>query len=197
MVSLFFGEKTLKTRRAIVVIGTIVFLILGAVVFFLAQANKQDVSALNQKLPEGITVVKNVFGEYRVVNRKDGYSFKIPKEWKGITKTEYTPERNVQGYQVASLYVEGNGPASILSVDMYKNVTDDTMTFANKIWALFGLEGKLESEKIGKYDVVTGFEEKNLGGTFVYFFKDQKTNIFVQNNGSEEYLKNIIINGKW
>jgi len=197
MVNLLFGDKYLKTRRSIVIVGAVVFLLVGAVAFFILQANKQDVAFLNQKLPKGIVVVKNVFSNYTVVNNIDDYSFTIPKEWKGIESIEYTPERDVQDYRVVSLYVEGNGPASILSVDMYKNITDDTMTFANKIWTLFGLEGKLESEKIGKYDIVMGFEEKNLGGTFVSFLKNQKMNMFVYNNGSEEYLKYIITNGKW
>jgi len=199
MVSLFFGEKTLKTRRSIVVIGTIVFLILGSVVFFLAQANKQDVSSLNQKLPAGITVVKNVFGEYLVVNQKDGYSFKIPKEWKGIESIDYLSGRAEKGYFGSSITIVGKeGVPNLLSVDRFDNNEQDKslLRWAEDEFKTFELIGEFTEDKIGEIDIVKTKEEKHLMGMSVYYFKKNNL-VYALTCGSEEYLKYIITNGKW
>ena|SRR3989338_163656 len=48
--------------------------------FLLWQNSKAAVKDLNATLPEGVRVVKSLFGnEYRVVNKIDGYEFKVPK----------------------------------------------------------------------------------------------------------------------
>ncbi|MFH0791607.1 MAG: hypothetical protein V1905_00075 [bacterium] len=199
MVSLLFGNKTLKTRRSIVVIGTIVFLILGAVAFFLAQANKQDVFALNQKLPAGITVVKNVFGEYLIVNQKDGYSFKIPREWKGIESIEYLPGRAEKEYFGSSMTIIGKeGVPNLLSIDRFNNDEPDKslIKWAEDEFKAFELVGEFTEDKIGKIDVVKTKEEKHLMGMSVYYFK-KNNQVYALTGGSEEYLKYIITNGKW
>ncbi|MDO8659513.1 MAG: hypothetical protein Q7K54_02830, partial [Candidatus Parcubacteria bacterium] len=50
--------------------------------FFYWWNNQADVRELNKTLPEGVKVVKSFFGgEYKVINKIDGYEFKVPKEW--------------------------------------------------------------------------------------------------------------------
>ena len=104
-------------------IGLIVMLGIGAG-FFLWQ-NQKDVKEVNKNLPAGIKVVKGLFSsdDYVVVNKIDGYEFKLPKEWKGVKDVEYTPEKNEKGYSWTVFGIEGQaGYSKIFAITKFKTI---------------------------------------------------------------------------
>lgn len=70
-----------------------------------------------------------------------------------------------------------------------------------KFWAeinfgTFGLVGEFDNYKINNFDVVEAQENIHLGGEHVYFFKERGV-IYAVTGPSEDFIKYIILNGKW
>jgi len=163
-------------------------------------SNQQDVRELNKTLPEGVKVAKSLFGgEYKVVNKIDGYEFKVPKEWRGVKEASYSPEITEQGYTASSFGIEGNDAMGrIAGVDRYKIESTDIFlkSWAETNFETFGLVGDFKEDKVGEFDIVKTQENVHLGGMFVYLFKKDNA-IYAIVNGSEDFIKYIITNGKW
>lgn len=169
--------------------------------FFYWWNNQADVRELNKTLPGGVKVVKSLWGnEYRVVNKIDGYEFKVPKEWKGIREIEYVPEREEMGYKATSIGVEGGeGAGRIASIDRYKSggdISNNMRLWAETNFKTFELAGDFSEDVVGDFNIVKTQENVHLGGMFVYFFKKDSI-IYAIANRSEEFIRHIIINGKW
>ena len=168
--------------------------------FFYWWNNQTDVRELNKTLPKGVKVAKSLFGnEYSVVNKIDNYSFKVPAEWKGVKEIEYIQNRQVDDYNVASVGVKGlSGSGTILSLDVYSGIQPDINLeqWAANLFSKFELTGEFKKQDMGIFPVVKVKEEEHLGGTYVYFLKNN-SKIYVINGGSEEFIKEIILNGKW
>jgi len=170
--------------------------------FFLWQ-NQKDVKEVNKNLPAGIKVVKGLFSsdDYVVVNKIDGYEFKLPKEWKGVKDVEYTPERELEGsnsIKGTSIVAEGKEGSSIdIAIDRYKkNGNEDLGDWAKNLFSIFGLSGNFSEDKVGQLRTVKVQEEEHLLGLNIYFF--EKNNfVYVLSGGSEDFIKYIIENGKW
>ena len=168
--------------------------------FFYWWQNQADIRELNRTLPEGVKVVKSLFGdEYRIVNKIDDYEFKIPPEWQGMKEIEYIPERIVEDMKVASVGIEGiEGIGRIMSIDVYiVNQLDINLeTWAENLLNKFGLSGELIQENINEYNILSMIEKEHLGGTYVYFLKNN-SKVYVLNGASEEFIRHIITHGKW
>ncbi|MFH1188061.1 MAG: hypothetical protein V1688_04370 [bacterium] len=91
-------------------IGILIFvLFLAGGGFFYWQNNQKDIKELNKTLPAGVKVVKNIFGfgnEYKVINKIDGYEFKVPTEFMhrgGIEFIKYAniTDDNELGYRLS------------------------------------------------------------------------------------------------
>ncbi len=181
------------------VLAIIVLIIVAGGIFYWWQ-NQADVRALNKTLPEGVKVVKSLVGnEYRVVNKIDGYEFKIPPEWEGIKGIEYAPEASEQGYTASSIGLNGkNGEATIFAIDRFK--TDgqsiNLKSWSQKEFETFGLVGNFSDDMIGELKIVKTREDVHLFGMVVYFFQKDSV-IYTITNGSEEFIRYIITNGKW
>ena len=175
----------------------IVLLLAGGGVFWWWQ-NQEDIRELNKNLPEGVRVAKNLKGEYWVVNRIDGYEFRVPGEWKGIEEIEYVAERIEEGYTGVSIELTGKeGMGRSVGVDCFKGEGDLNLeNWAKKFFDIFGLTGKFIPEKIGEVNIVKTQENVHLGGEYVYFFKKDFA-IYAITCGSEEYISEIITSGKW
>jgi len=184
-----------RVKKIIIPIIAILLLILGGVFYW---KNQQDVKELNTNLPEGVRVVKTLNGKYKVVNKIDGYEFKVPEEWGGIEEIEYIAERNINNMKVVSIGLEGvNGYARILSLDVYYlNGDVDLKQWAKNLLNTFELKGILLEETIKNFTTIKTKEEEHLGGTYIYFLQND-LKVYVLNNGSEEFIQDIIINGKW
>jgi len=187
-------------KKKIFVSLLILFLLAIAGGIFWHWQNQKDVRDINKTLPEGVKVAKSLFGkDYTVVNKIDGYEFKVPKAWEGIEKIEYVPEEIVMGIKTTGIGIEGKiGGQIILSIDVYFLDTENLNLFeqSQKIWTFFELSGDLIETFIGEFKVVKAQENIYLGGTYVYFFS-KGNKMYVLNNGSEEFIQEIILNGKW
>src|SRR3989338_7088427 len=96
-------------NKKLVIGGAVLLLVLsGGVFLFLSQQAQNAVKDLNANLPEEVRVAKSLLGnKYTVVNKIDGYGFKIPDVWKGINEIAYIPKGDEQGYIASSIGVEG------------------------------------------------------------------------------------------
>ena len=182
----------------------IIFLIFGLLLvttggLFWFWQNQADVRALNKTLPQGVSVAKSLWGgEYKVVNKIDGYSFKIPKAWEGIEEIEYVPEQEIMGLKSTGTGIKGSkGTNTIFSLDIfYLEQEANLLEKARELWESSGLVGDLIKINVGGFEIVKGSEEVHLGGTYIYFLKQNKK-MYAFNNGSEEFIKEVILNGQW
>ncbi len=168
--------------------------------FFYWWQNQADVRELNKTLPEGVRVEKGFFNnEYKVVNKIDGYSFKVPPEWEGVEEIGYDDSKTDQGYTASSIGIEGNENVSkFIGIDHY---TIDDPKMGLKDWAknnfeTFGLNGDFNESSVEGFSIIKTQENIHLGGMWIYFFKNDSA-IYAIINGSEEIIEYIIANGQW
>jgi hypothetical protein len=186
--------KLFNNRRILVFS---VFMILSIGGFFYYWNNQKEVKAINEGLPEGISVVKTITNEYKLKNDVDGYEFKIPKEWAGISEIFYTPKRTESGYKMATIELAGNNSSSIvLVINQFENDGEELIDWVNNNFNTFGLVGNFSEDNINGIKVVKTTEEIHLLGMWVYFFKMDEF-VYAITNGSEDYIEYIIANGKW
>ncbi|XOA42592.1 MAG: hypothetical protein ACKKMO_02155 [Candidatus Nealsonbacteria bacterium] len=186
-----------RFKKLIIPVVVILLLIIGGVFYW---QNQKDVKDLNKNLPEGIKVIKTLTGNYKLVNKIDGYEFEVPKEWEGIEEIKYVPEATEKGYTSSSICFEGKkGESRIMAIDRFK--TENLKNLDLEIWTknnfeTFGLIGDFRKDKVGKLDVIKSYENVPLLGMSAYFFKKDSV-IYAIAGGSEEFIENIIDNGKW
>ena len=183
------------------IVLTVVILGLAGGGFFYWWQGHADERALNKTLPEGIRVDKCLLsGEYRVINKIDGYEFKVPEEWKGVKEIGYIPEREEMGYTGTSLNLEGRESSGrLIGIDRFNSGGD--MNTDLELWAktqsdTFGLVGGFSKDEIGGFKIVKTQENVHFGGEYTYFFKQDRV-IYSITGPSEEFIKEIILNGKW
>lgn len=183
----------------LIVIVLILFILGGG--FFWWWQDQKDVRELNKNLPEGVRVVKSLFGrEYKVVNEIDGYEFKVPYAWKGLDRAEYRSEKTEQGYKASSMGLEGKeGVGRLVGIDQFK--IEKLESFDLEEWvkiyfATFGLVGEFTKDKVGRFEIVKTRENVHFGDMDIYFFQ-KNSRIYGVIGGSEEFIRYIIANGKW
>jgi len=166
--------------------------------FFYWWNNQNDVRELNKTLPDGVKVVKSLFGnEYSVVNKIDNYSFKVPNAWKGVDEIAYIAERNEKDYLITTIEIAGKESSGRIAViNRFTNGGGDLVIWAKKNFENFELVGDFSEDKIRDFEVVKTQENVHLGGMWVYFFK-KDTAVYALAGGSEKFIKEIILNGKW
>ncbi len=190
----------LNKKLAVVLLAVLVSLLLIAGVFyFISQKNQKELAGLNKNLPEGVKVVKTILGDYKIVNQKDGYWFKIPKDWKGVEEIEYIPESDEEKYIAKSINLKGNNSeARFVAIDKFfnleiKELLNETI---KPIFYDYGFEGVFVDEAVGEIKAIKTQENKHLSGMYVYFFNKGDV-IYSIVNGSEDFIKYIILNGSW
>lgn len=184
----------LRSRKFLFLI-IVLLLITGGVFYW---KNQQEVADLNKELPEGVRVVKTLTGDYVVVNKIDGYQFKVPDKWEGVKEVYYTSERTEQGYSGTSIELEGlKGVSRILSIDRFKTelLSFDLEKWGKDFFNTFGLIGNFSKDKVGEFEIVKTRERIGVIG-YVYFFQKNLA-IYTIACGSEEFIREIIANGKW
>ena len=185
-------------KKIVISFLIIAFLAMAGGGFYWWQAN-QAVAGLNKSLPSGVKVVKSLFRrDYTVVNKIDGYEFKVPKAWGGIEEIEHVPERTEGDYTAASISVKGkDGWSRLVTIDRFKvDKLKDLESWAKINFESFGLTGDFSKDKIGYLEIVKSQENIHLGGMYVYFFEGDLS-VYAITNGSEEFIQEIILNGKW
>jgi len=184
--------------KKLILFFIVVLILVGGGFFY--WRDQTDVRKLNKNLPEGIKVVKSLTGEYGVVNKIDGYEFKVPKEWKGIKEMEYIETRETQGYIGTSMNIEGNtGTGRSIGIDRYTsggNMNAELKLWVEENFRTFGLTGDFDNAKVVNFSVIKTQESVHLGGEYVYFFKNNSI-IYGLTSPSEITIRYIISNGKW
>ena len=166
--------------------------------FFYWWNSQSDVRELNKTLPDGVRGVKGLIGkEYKVINKIDGYEFKVPAEWRGVKEIEYMPERTEDKYTGTSVNLEGKeGSATIFAIDQFRVENVILKIWAEKFFNIFELVGDFSEDIVGEFEVVKTQESIHVGGMWVYFFK-KGSSIYSITNGSEDFIRYIITNDKW
>ncbi|XOB42166.1 MAG: hypothetical protein ACKKMP_02265 [Candidatus Nealsonbacteria bacterium] len=198
---LYFIPEVLKLRNMnkllkLSVLIIVLLLITGGVFYW---KNQQEVAGLNKELPDRVRVVKTLLGDYVVVNKIDGYSFKIPEEWGGIKELYYTAERTEEGYTADSIEIEGKkGISRFIGIDRFKikKADLDLERWAKDFFNTFDLIGDFSRDKVRKFEIVKTQENVHFGGEYVYFFK-KGSGIYTITGASEEFIREIIDSGKW
>ncbi|MDP2664659.1 MAG: hypothetical protein Q8O97_01685, partial [bacterium] len=133
-----------------------------------------------------------------VVNKIDGYEFKVPREWDGLKSIEYFPKTTEGQYQVASINVVGiQGSSRFIAVDKFiLEEGKDFDTTVQKILEGNGLVSELKKESLENFEVIKTQGVQGLGGLNITFFRT-KNYIYAITGGLEEFTKEIILTGKW
>lgn len=185
-------------KKKIIFLIVIVLLFVAGGIFWWWE-NQKDVRELNKNLPEGVKVVKDLFGEeYRVVNKIDGYEFKVPKEWEGVKKITYYPpietEKKPGGISIDAQNGDMFGIGMLRlendQISLESWVQERIIKSNPSFW-------KVEKQFFDNTETMKLIVQKKPLSEFpsYYFKKDSK--IYYLSGPSEELIGYIIINGKW
>jgi len=183
-----------------IIFSLIVILVFAGGGFFWWWQDQKDVRELNKDLPEGVRVVKNFAGEYRVVNKIDGYEIKVPEEWRGLKEVKYhEEEEGIPG--VTGLTLEGiEGRERAFGIISHKlDQPDISLEFWVEIqFQKFGLSETTQFRKfkVGDFDIIQVKTEEYFADFAWYFFKKNQRVYEIQ-SVSEEFIREIITNGQW
>lgn len=186
-------------RKKIIISLLIIFLLAIAGSIFWWWQNQQATAGLNKTLPDGVRVEKSLIGEdYWVKNKIDGYEFRTPRAWGGIEEVEYIADREAEGFKGTSIFIMGKmGQAKTISIDAFDvDKNKQLKEWAQYFFNTFDLTGTFDSVEIGNFDAIKTNENKHLGGAYIYFIENNRKN-YVFTGGSEEFIREIILNGKW
>lgn len=180
-----------------IIIAIIVVLILAGGGFFWWQGQK-DVRELNKNLPEGVRVVKSLFGkEYKVVNKIDGYEFKVPREWEKLKEVNYIIEEEVKALSIQGMPENLENYISIAYYEL--DPPDITLDSWIEEWMQKFQEFVWEREelKIGNFLTIKLVEKEHLEGFISDYFFKENSKIYQISGLSEGFIQEIILNGKW
>ena len=185
----------LKTKQKIIVF---VLLILFSITCFFYWNDQQAIKALNEGLPEGIRIEKELIGNYKITNEINNYTFEAPGIWKGIEEIKYLTERESLGYKFTSINIKGKTPESgVIAVVKFESKPDvDLMTQADLFFKAFELERSFTESKVKNIDTIISKNNPDLMGIDASFFqKDNYT--YLITCGSEDFIEEVILNGTW
>lgn len=185
-----------RTKKLIILIIFLLLLVVGGVFWWW---NQKDIRELNKNLPEGVMVVKTLYGDYKVVNKIDGYEFKIPREWKEIEEIKYIPNNKEEKYLVASINIKGvEVKSGGIAIECFQitNEEYELENYVKRIFEEYGLSGNLIHDVIEENEIIKVQENVHLGGEYIYFLKENSS-IYAITGKSKKDIQEIIINGKW
>ena len=192
--------------KKLILFFIVVLILVGGGFFY--WRDQTDVRKLNKNLPEGIKVVKSLTGEYGVVNKIDGYEFKVPKEWKGIGSIEYYFNTNKNTRKI--LLASKGFIQDFLAIDRYEQKLGDRdlKSWVLDLYTSWILE---EGENIGEILADYDFKEEFIGALRTikvqekehvlgvsYFFANE--NIVYEIRGVyllDDYIRGIISTVRW
>lgn len=182
-----------------IIIVLVFILILAGGGFFWWWQDRESVRELNRDLPEGVRVIKNLAGEYWVINEIDGYEIKVPEEWGGLERINYfsdqteNKEYNITGINILGL----KGESRLISIDQYKIKEGmvDLENFAKELLKKSEILTNLIQDRVGNKEVFRLNEPLPLIGQM--YFIENENSIFLIGGISDKFIRGIIANGKW
>jgi len=184
-----------KNIVILIVVGVILILAIGVVYFF--WQGGPEIRRLNKNLPEGIRIEKR--GDQQViVNKKDGYEIKVPKDWGGVREVEYLSKES--GLTIGAQDTEDWVSVSVYEVlrgidfDVWLKqfLKDHPLSFPEKITSIIG-EEKIKNYKVIKIKV----EHPMTGTTFFYYFQTDSHIYEIYTDYSEKSIRAVILNGNF
>jgi len=206
---------------------SLVFILIGGG-FFYWWTTQKDVRELNKTLPDGIRITKSLIGnDYGVVNKIDGYEFKVPKElhepesviYKNIvddSELGYLSEMNKILQEV--IFSEGvlglqTKEQGVIEVRTFKVSDINLNSFIEKFSYLafksyesaktFEVSPKIEEITTSQVNIskLCGTAKSYYGSEFTlsptYYFFTKSSNVYLVVHDDDELIKKIILNGKW
>jgi hypothetical protein len=183
----------------------IIVLIIAAGGFFWWQS-QEEVRELNKNLPEGVRVVKSLFGPFEVINERYNYIVRLPKEQKKISTIEYLEKKDEEmryictvckeasiillgsiGKEKTNLILESYKPKDG-NIDLEKFIQEGNPTWLRRV--------EVKKEKLNDVDVIKVSREFEWGRLYHYFFKGT-SNFYRVEFISEEFIQKVILNGRW
>ncbi len=184
-------------KKILIPVFVVLFLAVALAGFFWWKENQRDVRELNKNLSEGVRVVKSFFGnEYKIINKIDGYEFKVPREWEGIKKiTYYEPtEKESAGISIdaqnGDLFGIGVFNLESNQITLESWVQERIIKSNSAFW-------KVEKQFFGDFETMKLIPEKKLLSGFPSYFFKKNSKIYYLSGLSEELIRYIILNGKW
>ena len=185
-----------KKKKSIILLAVIVlFLVAGG--FFYWQENQKDVRKLNKNLPAGVRVEKSLIGnEYKVVNKIDGYEFKVPREWGGLKEIEYYKQTEKESAGISIDTQKGN-MFGVGVIDLKSSKIDLKSWIQEKIIKSNPSFWSLEKQHFNNVEVIKlTIKKDSLSGFPSYYFKSG-SKIYYFGGPLKGTIRKIILNGKW
>ena len=182
-------------KKIIVFFFLIIVLVTTGVFFYWRNLQKELIN-LNEGLPEGIIITKTLMGDYEVINKIDSYSFKAPKSWEGIDYIEYLPEKTEENHTFTTINIEGK-TKRYKTIGISKFQSNSEIKLLDQAVSLFNdfdLNYNFTQKTIKEIEIVK--DDVGLAGIYAYIFQ-QENYIYVLVGASEEFIEEIIVNGKW
>lgn len=168
--------------------------------FFYWKNQQKELIDINNSLPEGIKAEKTLFGDYKIINKIDNYSFQAPKEWAGFRYIEYAPEEKIKNYIASTIELEGEVEHSrYIMINKFQNSPNANTTIEEKATNIFtniGIQNNFEKNHVRDRIVAITRENPDLMGMDVYFFQTDSKIYSVMGNSSK-FIEEIIANGEW
>jgi hypothetical protein len=191
----------MRKKIIILVIAVLVIVAAGGGVFW--WENQKEVRELNKNLPEGVRVVKSLFGkEYRVINKIDGYEFKIPKEWESFGKIQEAEYNEWKEDKLIThegeIGLKGEGGLLAISVSKPKEENIELNSFVEAWSEIYvpSLTREILKEKISNFEVIKVQDKSHLADLKFLFFKiDSK--IYRISLIDDKFIREILFAGKW
>jgi len=183
-----------KKLVILIVVGVILILAIGVVYFF--WQGGPEIRRLNKNLPEGIRIEKR--GDQQViVNKKDGYEIKVPKEWGGVREVEYLGEEEGQFIVGAKKTDE----RVVIIVSKIKNEIDLLSWIKNRFQDFQGTRFYspviVGEERIGNHNIIKAKDESPVGTFFFYYFEAKSKIYEIYSDYSEKSIRAVILNGNF
>ena len=175
-----------------------IFLIFLLATGFSYWEEQEAINALNQTLPEGIRIETKIIGNCKIVNEINDYTFETPSTCKKIEEVKYLTEREGKGYKFSSINIKGDTPENgVIAVVKFESKPDvDLTTQANMFFKAFDLDGSFTESQAGDIATVISKDNYGLMGIDASFFQKGDYTYLIT-CGSEDIIKEIIINGTW
>ena len=159
---------------------------------------QKAIKILNQDLPEGVRVEREIIGNCKIVNEINDYAFEAPSACRDIEEIRYLTERESKGYKFSSVNIKGDTEEdSVIAVVKFESRPDiDLSTQAELFFEAFELEGNFNENKIEDIDTVISKDNPGLMGIDASFFL-KNNYAYLITCGSEDFIKEVILNGEW
>ena len=159
---------------------------------------QKAIKTLNENLPEGVRIEREIIGNCKIVNETNGYIFKALSACRDIEEIKYLTERESKGYKFSSINIkEDTDENGVIAVVKFESKPDiDLATQAELFFKAFELDGNFIESQVGDTNTVISKDNQGLMGIDASFFQ-KGDHTYLITCGSEDFIREIITNGTW